>query len=64
MSAPIPLRRDFGASHLRTLARKTKDGPSRPSLSAATQDWLQRPVEADFPEIGDWLCRWLFCKCR
>ena len=24
MSAPIPLRRDFGASHLRGLAKKTK----------------------------------------
>ena len=27
MSAPIPLRRDFGASQLRGLAKKTKDGP-------------------------------------
>ena len=27
MSAPIPLRRDFDASQLRGLARKTKDGP-------------------------------------
>ena len=27
MSAPIPLRRDFGASLLRGLAKKTKDGP-------------------------------------
>ena len=26
MSAPIPLRRDFGASQLRGLAKKTKDG--------------------------------------
>ena len=27
MSAPIPLRRDFGASHLRGLAKKTKSAP-------------------------------------
>src|SRR6185436_15795838 len=27
MSAPIPLRRDFGASQLSGLAKKTKDGP-------------------------------------
>ena len=27
MSAPIPLRRDFDASQLRSLAKKTKDGP-------------------------------------
>jgi hypothetical protein len=27
MSAPIPLRRDFIASQLRSLAKKTKDGP-------------------------------------
>ena len=26
MSAPIPLRQDFGASQLRGLAKKTKDG--------------------------------------
>ena len=30
MSAPIPLRRDFGASQLRGLAKKTKDGVLRP----------------------------------
>ena len=34
MSAPIPLRRDFGASHLRGLARKTKDGPQARRLLA------------------------------
>ena len=31
MSAPIPLRRDLGASQLRGLAKKTKDGP-RPDV--------------------------------
>ena len=34
MSAPIPLRRDFGASHLRGLAKKTKDGPQTRRLLA------------------------------
>jgi hypothetical protein len=27
MSVPIPLRRDFSTSRLRSLAKKTKDGP-------------------------------------
>jgi len=31
MSAPIPLRRDFDASQLRSLARRTNDGPSGPA---------------------------------
>jgi hypothetical protein len=31
MSAPIPLRRDFDASQLRSLAKKTKDGALRRS---------------------------------
>src|SRR6516164_1972107 len=34
MSAPIPLRRDFGASQLRGLAKKTKDGPQARRLRA------------------------------
>ena len=34
MSAPIPLRRDFGASQLRGLAKKTKDGPQARRLLA------------------------------
>ena len=34
MSAPIPLRRDFGASQLRGLAKKTKDGPQTRRLLA------------------------------
>ena len=34
MSAPIPLRRDFGSSQLRGLAKKTKDGPQARRLLA------------------------------
>ena len=34
MSAPIPLRRDFGASQLRGLAKKTKKGPQARRLLA------------------------------
>ena len=34
MSAPIPLRRDFGAFQLRGLAKKTKDGPQARRLLA------------------------------
>ena len=34
MSAPIPLRRDFDASQLRSLAKKTKDGPQARRLLA------------------------------
>jgi hypothetical protein len=34
MSAPIPLRRDFGASQLRGLAKKTNDGPQARRLLA------------------------------
>jgi hypothetical protein len=34
MSAPIPLRRDFDASQLRGLARKTTDGPQARRLLA------------------------------
>ena len=34
MSAPIPLRRDFGAPQLRGLAKKTKDGPQARRLLA------------------------------
>jgi hypothetical protein len=39
MSAPIPLRLDFDATMLRSLAKKSKDGPQAdgfwPSSSAA-----------------------------
>jgi len=34
MSAPIPLRRDFDASQLRSLARRTNDGPQARRLLA------------------------------
>ena len=45
MSAPIPLRRDFGASHLRGLTRKTKDGPQARRLLAlaAIYDGFRTP---------------------
>ena len=31
---PLPLRADFGASHLRSFARRTKDGPQARRLLA------------------------------
>ena len=34
MSAPIPLRRDFDASQLRSLARRTNNGPQARRLLA------------------------------
>jgi hypothetical protein len=34
MSAPIPLRQDFDVSQLRSLARRTKDGPQARRLLA------------------------------
>ena len=34
MSARIPLRRDFDASQLRSLVKKTKDGPQARRLLA------------------------------
>ena len=48
MSAPIPLRRDFGASQLRGLAKKTKDGPQARRLLAlaATYDGATRTEAA------------------
>ena len=44
MSAPIPLRRDFGASQLRGLAKKTKDGPQARRLLALAQFMTARRV--------------------
>ena len=40
MSAPIPLRRDFGASQLRGLAKKTKDGPQARRLLALAAEQI------------------------
>ena len=34
MAAPIPLHQDFDASQLRSLARKSKDGPQARRLLA------------------------------
>ena len=62
MSAPIPLRRDFGASHLRGLARKTKDGPQARRLLAlaAIYDGATRTEAAKIGGVGlqiirDWV---------
>jgi transposase len=64
MSAPIPLRRDFDASQLRGLARKTKDGPqARRFLAlAATYDGTTRTEAAQIGGVGlqiirDWVLR-------
>ena len=62
MSAPIPLRRDFGASHLRGLAKKTKDGPQARRLLAlaAIYDGATRTEAAKIGGVGlqiirDWV---------
>src|SRR5258705_4743788 len=64
MSAPIPLRRDFDASQLRGLARKTKDGPqARRFLAlAAIYDGTTRTEAAKIGGVGlqiirDWVLR-------
>ena len=62
MSAPIPLRRDFGASQLRGLARSTKDGPQARRLLAlaAIYDGATRSEAAMIGGVGlqiirDWV---------
>ncbi len=62
MSAPIPLRRDFGASQLRGLAKKTKDGPQARRLLAlaAIYDGGTRTEAAKIGGVGlqiirDWV---------
>ena len=62
MSAPIPLRRDFGASQLRGLAKKTKDGPQARRLLAlaAIYDGGSRTEAARIGGVGlqtvrDWV---------
>src|ERR1700741_5570033 len=64
MSAAIPLRRDFGASQLRGLARKTKDGPQAHRLLAlaAIYDGATRTEAAKIGGVGlqiirDWVLR-------
>ena len=62
MSAPIPLRQDFGASQLRGLAKKTKDGPQARRLLAlaAIYDGGTRTEAAKIGGVGlqiirDWV---------
>ena len=64
MSAPIPLRRDFDASQLRGLAKKTKDGPQARRLLAlaAIYDGATRTEAAKIGGVGlqiirDWVLR-------
>jgi transposase len=64
MSAPIPLRQDFGASQLRSFARKTKDGPQARRLLAlaAIYDGATRTEAAKIGGVGlqiirDWVLR-------
>src|SRR2546425_12378024 len=61
MSAPIPLRQDFDVSQLRSLARRTKDGPQARRLLAlaAIYDGATRTEAAKIggvglPIIRDW----------
>src|SRR3982074_2616480 len=62
MSAPIPLRRDFDASQLRSLAKNTKDGPQARRLVAlaAIYDGVARTEAAKIGGVGlqiirDWV---------
>jgi len=62
MSAPIPLRQDFDASQLRSLAKKTKDGPQARRLLAlaAIYDGAMRTEAAKIGGVGlqiirDWV---------
>jgi transposase len=62
MSAPILLRRDFDASQLRSLAKKTKDGPQARRLLAlaAIYDGAARTEAAKIGGVGlqiirDWV---------
>jgi putative transposase len=64
MSVPIPLRRDFSASRLRGLAKKTKDGPQARRLLAlaAIYDGATRSEAAKIGGVGlqiirDWVLR-------
>src|SRR5712672_2389939 len=64
MSAPIPLRRDFDASQLRSLSRRTKDGPQARRLLAlaAIYHGATRTEAAKIGGVGlqiirDWVLR-------
>ncbi|MGH7189452.1 MAG: helix-turn-helix domain-containing protein [Acetobacteraceae bacterium] len=64
MSIPIPLRRDFSASRLRSLAKKTKDGPQARRLLtlAAIYDGATRTEATKIGGVGlqiirDWVLR-------
>ena len=64
MSAPIPLRQDFDVSQLRSLARRTKDGPQARRLLAlaAIYDGATRTEAAMIGGVGlqiirDWVLR-------
>ena len=64
MSVPIPLRRDFSASRLRSLAKKSKDGPQARRLLtlAAIYDGATRTEAAKIGGVGlqiirDWVLR-------
>ena len=54
MSAPIPLRRDFDASQLRSLARRTNNGPQARRLLAlaAIYDGATRTEAAKIDASG------------
>ena len=65
MSIPIPLRRDFGAPRLRSLAKKTKHGPQARrllTLAAIIYDGATRTEAAKIGGVGlqiirDWVLR-------
>ena len=64
MSAPIPLRQDFDVSQLRSLSRRTKDGPQARRLLAlaAIYDGATRTEAAKIGGVGlqiirDWVLR-------
>ena len=54
MSAPIALRQDFDVSQLRSLARRTKDGPQARRLLAlaAIYDGATRTEAAKIGGVG------------
>ena len=63
MSAPIPLRRDFDASQLRSLARRTNNGPQARRLLAlaaiydgATRTEAARSAASGFRSSGTGCC--------
>src|SRR5947199_7700130 len=64
MSAPIPLRQDFDVSQLRSLARRTKDGPQARRLLAlaAIYDGATRNEAAKIGGVGLQIIRdWVLC---